>query len=422
MIRDGWRIVLLGLKSLLVHKLRSSLTTAGILFGVASVIAMLAVGEGAKREALERFRDMGVSNLIARSKRPAETQSSSSQSSWTALAYGLLYSEADLIQASIPSAVVVRIREIKRPMMRGEYFHTSIIVGTEPKFLGVTNMEVREGRWLASIDNERLANVCVLGATLARILFPLENPMDQTVLVAGNDRYRVVGILREQGRTAGAGSTPYDECMFVPINTSRRRFGEQVTTRSGGSFSRERVELNEVKVQMPSSDDVPDGARILRDLLDENHKNQSDVVVTVPLELLRQEEESKRMFNIVLAVIASISLLVGGIGIMNVMLATVTERTREIGIRRALGAKKKHIIQQFLVEAGVLSALGGVVGVAIGIALPQLITYWFEQTTHTLPQHVLMAFGISAGVGIVFGIYPAWRAANMDPVDALRHE
>lgn len=422
MIRDGWRIVRLGLKSLLVHKLRSSLTTAGILFGVASVIAMLAVGEGAKREALERFRDMGVSNLIARSKRPAETQSSSEQSSWTALAYGLLYSEADLIQASIPSAVVVRIREIKRPMMRGEYFHTSIIVGTEPKFLGVTNMEVREGRWLASIDNERLANVCVLGATLARILFPLENPMDQTVLVAGNDRYRVVGILREQGRTAGAGSTPYDECMFVPINTSRRRFGEQVTTRSGGSFSRERVELNEVKVQMPSSDDVPDGARILRDLLDENHKNQSDVVVTVPLELLRQEEESKRMFNIVLAVIASISLLVGGIGIMNVMLATVTERTREIGIRRALGAKKKHIIQQFLVEAGVLSALGGVVGVAIGIALPQLITYWFDQTTHTLPQHVLMAFGISAGVGIVFGIYPAWRAANMDPVDALRHE
>ncbi len=422
MIRDDWRIVRLGLKSLLVHKLRSSLTTAGILFGVASVIAMLAVGEGAKREALERFRDMGVSNLIARSKRPAETQSSSEQSSWTALAYGLLYSEADLIQASIPSAVVVRIREIKRPMMRGEYFHTSIIVGTEPKFLGVTNMEVREGRWLASIDNKRLANVCVLGATLARILFPLENPMDQTVLVAGNDRYRVVGILREQGRTAGAGSTPYDECMFVPINTSRRRFGEQVTTRSGGSFSRERIELNEVKVQMPSSDDVPDGASILRDLLDENHKNQSDVVVTVPLELLRQEEESKRMFNIVLAVIASISLLVGGIGIMNVMLATVTERTREIGIRRALGAKKKHIIQQFLVEAGVLSALGGLVGVTVGIALPQLITYWFDQTTHTLPQHVLLAFGISAGVGLVFGIYPAWRAANMDPVDALRHE
>ena len=422
MIADSWRIVRLGLKSLMLHKLRSSLTTAGILFGVASVIAMLAVGEGAKREALERFKDMGVTNLLARSKKPAETQSSSSQSAWTALAYGLLYSEADLIQASIPTAEVVRIREVKRPMMRGEYFHTSIVVGTQPNFLDITNMRVREGRWLTITDDERLANVCVLGATLCRTLFPLENPMDQTVLISGDDRYRVVGILEEQGRTAGAGSTPYDECMFIPLKSSRRRFGDEITTRSGGSFSRERVELNEVKVKMPDSDDVPNGARVLRDLLDNNHKQNSDVVVTVPLELLKQEEESKRMFNIVLAVIASISLLVGGIGIMNVMLATVTERTREIGIRRALGAKKKHIIQQFLVEAGVLSALGGVVGVLIGVALPQLITLWFDQETHILPQHVALAFGISAAVGIVFGIYPAWRAANMDPVEALRHE
>lgn len=422
MIADSWRIVRLGLKSLMLHKLRSSLTTAGILFGVASVIAMLAVGEGAKREALERFKDMGVTNLLARSKKPAETQSSSSQSSWTALAYGLLYSEADLIQASIPTAEVVRIREVKRPMMRGEYFHTSIVVGTQPNFLDITNMKVREGRWLTITDDERLANVCVLGATLCRTLFPLENPMDQTVLISGDDRYRVVGILEEQGRTAGAGSTPYDECMFIPIKTSRRRFGDEITTRSGGSFSRERVELNEVKVKMPESDDVASGARVLRDLLDKNHKQLSDVVVTVPLELLKQEEESKRMFNIVLAVIASISLLVGGIGIMNVMLATVTERTREIGIRRALGAKKKHIVQQFLVEAGVLSALGGIVGVLIGVALPQLITIWFEQETLILPQHVALAFGISAAVGVVFGIYPAWRAANMDPVEALRHE
>ena len=422
MIFDSWRIVRLGLKSLMLHKLRSTLTTAGILFGVASVIAMLAVGEGAKREALERFKDMGVTNLIARSKKPAETSSSSTQSTWTAIAYGLLYSEADLIQASLPLAEVARIREIKRPMMRGEYFHTSIIVGTEPNFLDITNMKVREGRWLTASDNQRLTNVCILGETLSRMLFPLENPMDQTVLVAGNDRYRVVGILAEQGRTAGAGSTPYDECMFVPIQTSRRRFGDVITTSSGGSFSRERIELNEVKVKLPESGQVPDGARILRDLLDENHKQNSDVVVTVPLELLKQEEESKRMFNIVLAVIASISLLVGGIGIMNVMLATVTERTREIGIRRALGAKKKHIIQQFLVEAGVLSALGGLVGVLIGVILPTLITIWFEQTTYIMPQHVALAFGISAAVGVSFGIYPAWRAANMDPVDALRHE
>jgi putative ABC transport system permease protein len=163
-------------------------------------------------------------------------------------------------------------------------------------------------------------------------------------------------------------------------------------------------------------------AVILRDLVAANHQAMNDVEVTVPLEMLRKAEESKRMFNIVLAVIASISLLVGGIGIMNVMLATVTERTREIGIRRALGAKKKHIIQQFLVESGVLSALGGVVGVVLGIGLPHLIENLFEQKTIILPPHVLLAFGISAAVGVVFGIYPAWRAANMDPVEALRHE
>jgi putative ABC transport system permease protein len=320
------------------------------------------------------------------------------------------------------SASVARVREAKRPMIRGENFHTSIIVGTEPNFLDITNLSVREGRWLSDLDDQRLANVCVLGATLSRLLFPLENPMDQTVLVSGDDRYRVVGVLGEQGRTAGAGSTPYDECMFVPLHTHQRRFGDVNTTRSGGSFSRERVELYEVKIKMPDSSDVESGARVLRDLVLPNHKENSDVIVTVPLELLKQEEESKRMFNIVLAVIASISLLVGGIGIMNVMLATVTERTREIGIRRALGAKKKHIVQQFLVEAGVLSALGGVVGVTLGIILPFLITLWFEQDTIILPQHVMLAFGISAAVGVVFGLYPAWRAANMDPVEALRHE
>jgi putative ABC transport system permease protein len=421
-IRDSMRIVRLGLKSLMLHKLRSSLTTAGILFGVASVIAMLAVGEGAKKEALDRFRDMGVSNILVRSVKPPETQQSSGQSAFSALAYGLLYQEADVIQSALPASTVVRIREVQRPLMRGENFRTTIVVGTEPAFLRVANMRVREGRWLAQIDEQRLSNVCVIGQSLCNTLFPLENPIGQTILTGTDDRYEVVGVLEGQGRAAGPAGSTYDECMFIPMSTSRRRFGEEVSTSTGGSFKRERIELNEVKVQLPTSDDVPTAALILRDLLYEAHKAQNDVEITVPLELLQQEEKQKRMFNIVLAVIASISLLVGGIGIMNVMLATVTERTREIGIRRALGAKKKHIVQQFLVEAAVLSALGGLVGVALGIVLPRLITIWFQQKTIVMVPHVMLALGISAAVGVVFGIYPAWRAANMDPVEALRHE
>jgi putative ABC transport system permease protein len=419
-IGDFARTVRLGLKSLLLHKLRSSLTTAGILFGVASVIAMLAVGEGASKEALDRFRDMGVTNVLIRSKKPEETQSSSANSMMSILGYGLSYSEAARIQNLLPGATVVRVREITRGVMRSENWHSTIIIGTEPEFPAVTNMKVHEGRWITDIDMQRQANCCILGASIAEKLFPIENPMDQTILVGAEDRFRVVGVLEYQGRAAGASGTTYDECVFVPMSSSRRRFGDTVRNPSTNRF--EAVELHEIKVHLEDSEQVAATAAVLRDLLDPIHKAKADYEITVPLELLQQEEAQKRMFNIVLAVIASISLLVGGIGIMNVMLATVTERTREIGIRRALGAKKKHIVQQFLVEAGVLSALGGVVGVGLGLLIPKLIEVWFHQKTIVMLPHVLLAFSISAIVGVVFGIYPAWRAANMDPVEALRHE
>ncbi len=426
MIGDFSRTVRLGLKSLLLHKLRSSLTTAGILFGVASVIAMLAVGEGASQEALMRFRDMGVTNVLLRSVKPPDTQQSTQQSMMSFLSYGISYQEADrienLVKDQVPTAEVVRVRETQKGVTRSEYWKSTVIVGTAPNFLDVTNMKVAEGRWITDLDMTRQANVCVLGASLARTLFPLENPMDQTVLAGTEDRFRVVGILEYQGRAAGPQGTTLDECVFIPMSASRRRFGDEQVIRSGGATRFERVELHEVKIKLADSEQVEGIASLLRDMIRPEQRPQGDVEITVPLELLRQEEESKRMFNIVLAVIASISLLVGGIGIMNVMLATVTERTREIGIRRALGARKKHIISQFLVEAAVLSALGGIVGVALGLLIPYVIEEVFKQTTVVLPFHVLLAFGISALVGVVFGIYPAWRAANMDPVEALRHE
>jgi putative ABC transport system permease protein len=418
-IRDSLRIVQLGLKSLLLHKLRSSLTTAGILFGVASVIAMLAVGEGASQEALEQYRDMGVSNVLVRSVKPEETAQSSS-SMWSVLDYGLSYAEADRIQNLLPDATVVRVREVQRGVMRGEAFRVTVMVGTEPSFLEVSNMRVAEGRWLSDLDLLTQANVCVLGHSLARLLFPLENPIDQTILAGTEDRFRIVGVLQGQGRAAGPSGTTYDECVFMPMTSSRRRFGDTIRNLSTNRF--ELTELHEIKVKLPTSEQVEDAAMVVREMLRPTHAARGDTEITVPLELLRQEEASKRMFNIVLAVIASISLLVGGIGIMNVMLATVTERTREIGIRRALGAKRKHIVQQFLVEAGVLSALGGIVGVALGMVVPELITIWFGQRTVVLLPHVMLAFCISAAVGVVFGLYPAWRAANMDPVEALRHE
>ena len=420
MIRDTMRMVQLGLKSLMLHKLRSSLTTAGILFGVASVIAMLAVGEGASAETLKQYREMGVTNVLIRSQKPEETQQTASSSSMSVLGYGLFYQEADRIQNLLPQAIVVRVREFMRPTMRGENWTQTMIIGTEISFLPVTNMQVHEGRWLTELDQQRQANVCVLGERLARLLFPLENPLGKTILVGIEDRFEVVGVLDYQGRAASPNGTTLDQCAFIPLTSSRRRFGDTVRNPSINRW--EQVELHEIKVKLPSTEEVESAAAVLDHMLRPAHGTKKDTEITVPLELLRKAEATERMFNLVLAVIASISLLVGGIGIMNVMLATVTERTREIGIRRALGAKKKHIVQQFLVEAGVLSALGGLVGVGLGVLVPYGIEEWFAQKTDIQPPHVLLAFGISAAVGVVFGLYPAWRAANMDPVEALRHE
>ncbi len=420
MIGDMMRMVRLGLKSLMLHKLRSSLTTAGILFGVASVIAMLAVGQGASEETLKQYREMGVTNVLIRSKKPEETQQSSTQSTMSVLGYGLYYQEADRIQNLLPHATVVRVREFQRGIIHGEAWAQTLIVGTEVDFLPVTNMRTAEGRWLTELDQQRQANTVVLGASLCKQLFPLENPLGKTILVGIEDRFEVVGVLEYQGRAASPNGTTLDECAFIPIASSRRRFGDTIRNPSTNRY--ENVELHEIKVKVPSMEEVEPAAIVLEHMLKPVHGPRKDTELTVPLELLRKAEQTQRMFNLVLAVIASISLLVGGIGIMNVMLATVTERTREIGIRRALGAKKKHIVQQFLVEAGVLSALGGIVGVILGVLVPYGIEHWFHQKTQILPVHVLLAFGISAAVGVVFGIYPAWRAANMDPVEALRHE
>jgi putative ABC transport system permease protein len=420
LIRDTMRMVRLGLKSLMLHKLRSTLTTAGILFGVASVIAMLAVGEGASEETLRQYREMGVTNVLVRSKKPEETQQSSTSSTMSVLGYGLFYAEADRIQNLIPAARVVRVREFQRGVIRGENWANTMIVGTEVDFIEVTNMRVAEGRWLSELDQQRQTNPCVLGASLARVLFPLENPLGKTILVGIEDRFEVIGVLEYQGRAASPNGTTLDECAYIPLTSSRRRFGDTVRNPSINRW--ELVELHEIKVKMPEKEQVESAAKVIEQMLSPAHGLKKDTEITVPLELLRKAEATERMFNLVLAVIASISLLVGGIGIMNVMLATVTERTREIGIRRALGAKKKHIVQQFLVEAGVLSALGGLVGVGLGVLVPYGIERWFAQQTDIKPEHVLLAFGISAAVGIVFGLYPAWRAANMDPVEALRHE
>lgn len=412
----------LGIKSLLLHKLRSFLTALGLLFGVAAVISMLAVGEGASYEALEQIKTLGPTNIMVRSQKPMVTEATSSGSRRTAFAYGLLYQDLDRIKAMFPRAKhAIPVRETQKNLRAGELWSSSIVVGTTPEYLDVLSLRVDDGRWLTDVDEAGTQNVMVLGAAAAEILFPLANPIGAP-MQSGDTRFTVVGVLDRMGRAASPGGIPLDECVFIPISTSRARFGDVVTKRSTGSRERTRVELTEIKLQLETTDEVMPSSLLLARTLDIGQRAQDDVKMIVPLELLRQKEETARIFNMVLGSIAIISLLVGGIGIMNVMLATVTERTREIGVRRALGAKKGHIVKQFLVEAVVLSGAGGAMGVLLGLIIPKIVTALSDSLTIVRPEHVAISFGVSAFVGVTFGLYPAWRAANMDPVTALRHE
>jgi len=418
----GLRTIQLGVKSLLLHKLRAALSMLGTLFGVASVIAMLAVGEGASYEALEQIKALGPTNLMARSQKPPATEATSSGTRQQTFEYGLRYEDADRIRAMFPQARhVVAVRETPQSLRNGPRWASSVVVGTAPEYLDVMNLRVAEGRWLSGLDQERMDNVVVLGAGAASTLFPLENPLGLS-LQAGGTQFTVVGVLEEVGREASPGGVPLDLCVFTPITTSRARYGDVMRRISTGAEERTKVELNEIKLQLREVGEVLPAARLLARILRLEERPQDDVKMIVPLELLRQQEATARIFNIVLGSIAFISLLVGGIGIMNVMLATVTERTREIGIRRALGAKRGQIVRQFLAETLVLSVGGGLLGIGAGFLIAQGITALSGSLTLVQGGHVLLSFAIAALVGLSFGIYPAWRAASLDPVEALRHE
>ncbi len=422
-----YRAVRLGLKSLWMHRLRSLLTVLGIVFGVCSVIAMLAIGEGASYEAQEQINKLGSQNIILTSIKPSEDQKVTQQGSLSfVLQYGLTYADLERIRATIPGiTIMVPSRVIRDYVWNINRRVDAEIHGTVPWYPEMRNHPVVAGRFFTRSDMENCANVCVLGAEMVAVLFPMESPLGRDVRV-GSDYYRVIGVMQPRGHTGKTETRPGEVKaaayqMFIPLETARTRYGEILAKRRTGSIEAERVELHEVTIRVAARDQVLPVAEAVKQLLERHHKKK-DYEITVPLELLRQAERTKQIFNIVLGSIAAISLLVGGIGIMNIMLATVTERTREIGIRRALGAKRRDILAQFLIESVILSGTGGLLGVTLGILIPLFVSRFAGMRTIVAFWSPLLAFSISALVGVVFGLYPAQRAAAMDPVEALRHE
>jgi putative ABC transport system permease protein len=432
-----FEILRLGLTNLMLHKLRSLLTALGIICGVAAVITMVAIGEGNKRKALADIRQLGARNIIVRSIKPEDPNATGSGSRSYVLWYGLRRQDLRRIERSVkPVARIVASKNVANRVSQGvgSAVSPAEVIGTSPQLLEVTSLGVERGRYLTQEDLDNFTNVAVIGASVAERLFPLEDPLEGSIRVhnyRNNQLFKVVGVLKPVGLAGGAGSALVGRDLnfdvHIPISTATSRFGDILIKRQSGSFEGNGIELSELYIQAPHEDDVIAVADQVRRTLELNHEQQNDVTTIVPMELLEQTKRTMRMFNALMTAIAAISLLVGGIGIMNIMLASVTERTREIGIRRALGATRGHIVAQFLVETTTLSGLGGLIGIVTGLAFVAALIAarrWIPALEQPAVEgwSIIVSFIVATLVGIVFGLYPAIKASLQDPIVALRHD
>jgi putative ABC transport system permease protein len=436
----------LALKNLRLHKLRSLLTALGIIFGVAAVIIMVAMGEGAKQEALEQISQLGARNILVKSRPPPESSDNTSRS--TSTAYGLKRADLARLQTLPDVEAIVPLRNTEQKVVRNDVRVAADAIGTTPDVFDVINLRLARGAYFDKLQYDRAESVCVIGHRAADQLFPSQDPLGQTVKVgssggSGSAMLTVIGVLEPTGLRAGtAGATMMghdpDMSLYFPLTLAEDTFGDTIITRSGVNRTIKQIELSFVWMKAKTIADVEPLAAAAENAVgytqragpqDLSNNPRPDVQVDAPIQILRTAERQQRTFNFIMVGIAGFSLVVGGIGIMNIMLATVTERTREVGIRRALGAKRRHITLQFLIETTVISLAGGVIGIAFGCggakvlpAIVALLDPSERYVTAIAAWSVIGSFAVSGLIGVGFGLYPAMKAAWMNPIEALRHE
>ena len=407
---------MMGLSSLLAHKLRSLLTMLGMIFGVGAVVAMLSITAGAQKEMMSFIDQLGVNNIIVEAR---EAVDRNELQTVRAISPGLSFRDFRAISENVQGIEALTPRKRFKPqkVLPKTSQEPPQLIGVLPNFMEINSLKLVAGRFFTDEENNRSAGVCVLGEIAKVNLLGFDDGIGKFVKV--NDVWlQVVGVLTPQagGDTdvEGLQALNRNNLVIAPLNTVMRRFEDNT------SYLKDEIDGIYLKV-LPNTDSV-ETSNIVRAILTATHKDAGDFTVVVPAGLLEERRRTQFIFNIVMICIAGISLLVGGIGIMNIMLATVLERTREIGIRRAIGARQGDIVRQFLTEAVLISIVGGLIGIAFGFSLSRIIASAAGWSTVVTTSSIAVAFGVSVFIGLLFGIYPAVQAAKLDPIEAIRYE
>lgn len=402
-----------GIRNLLRYKLRSALTILGVVFGIAAVIAMLGIGAGAQATVLRQISGLGLRNIIIESVVPTTRAGKTSESRRTRLNYGVTFRDVDQLAAALPGANLEMVHIPKAKLYHGSQRINGNAYGVTSQYFDMMQARLVQGQNLGPAHNKKQMNVAVINTRMLEVAPQLRQGIGE-VLRVGSKYFSIIGVVEIPAHESEAN-------IYVPYHTAFNQFGTVQVGHDAGSFSYSSTEVGQLVLQATSENSVSSSLAVVEEVFKKNHR-QDDYKISVPLHILKGKQATQRILNLVLITIAAISLVVGGIGIMNIMLASVTERIPEIGIRRAIGATRQDILKQFLVETATLTFMGGVIGCILGVLMVPFAAHWTGWPGIISWSSVVVSLSVSVVVGVVFGMAPAIRAARMDPGSALRHE